>query len=220
MIENSSFSPRLSLDRRPQHEMWEARRHTQLAICYVYTNNAAEKASMKPLFSPFCLHSHTQDPYELVKVKEVTSSLWVQSPNQTQPADYSWNVSESLPCCDVMVVVMTSGEVLLSDWTSPGVRSSLKSKAGKRKVHPRVITVLASLCFSKLVLVWLQCVVCLFFILRFEQGLRSQNLISIGRLFQPSSVTSLKDYSFSFSCPGWIFCQFPTLIVPFSVFSS
>lgn len=40
-------------------------------------------------------------------------------------------LSVSLPCGDVMVVIMTRAVVLLSDWTSAGVQTSITSTAGK-----------------------------------------------------------------------------------------
>ena len=54
----------------------------------------------------------------------------------TQSVNHSADLSVILPCSDVMVVVMTRPTVLLSDWTSAAVQTSITSMAGKGKQNP------------------------------------------------------------------------------------
>lgn len=51
----------------------------------------------------------------------------------TKSVNHSANLSVSLPCSDVMVVIMTRPTVLLSDWTSAAVQTSITSMTGKGK---------------------------------------------------------------------------------------
>lgn len=51
----------------------------------------------------------------------------------TESVNHSANLSVSLPCSDVTVVIMTRPTILLSDWTSAAVQTSVTSMAGKRK---------------------------------------------------------------------------------------